>query len=353
MNGSASLLRVPEPKAFLSVARACKALAEARTMLDAKKVKDVAEAMRVWARAQKEGQGAAQDAAEIVLRSERRLGELSAALPKATKEQAGAAGGRGKAGPKAGLALHREALADVGITKQRAAEYERIAAGPEDQCEELISSARAEQKEITTASALRLANGGRVNAKFSSESVEWYTPAKYIEAARHVLGGIDLDPASSRQANETVKATNILTVRDNGLEKPWEGRVWLNPPYALIDGESSAGKWGAKLIEEYRAGRCTAAVLLVNAVTDARWFQPFFDFPICFTYHRIEFYTPSGQPRSPVSGNAFVYFGEHVKDFARAFDEIGRTVMAVRQLDRATSSRSSCATTALASSGRT
>ena len=97
----------------------------------------------------------------------------------------------------------------------------------------------------------------------------------------------------------------------------------------LIDGESSAGKWGAKLIEEYRSGRCTAAVLLVNAVTDAGWFQPLFDFPICFTDHRIEFYTPTGQPRSPVSGNAFVYFGDHVKDFARAFAELGRTMKAV------------------------
>ena len=319
---NAALLRVPEPKAFLSVARACRALAEARTMLDAKKVKDIAEAMRVWARAQREGQGAAQDAAEIVLRSERRLGELARVMPKVAIKGLRSAG-RTVDGAKRGE------LAEIGITKQRAAEWERIAAVPADQFEALISTAREEQKEITTASALRLANGGRVNAKFSSESVEWYTPAKYLEAARHVLGAIDLDPASSREANKIVGATNILTRKDDGLAKPWDGRVWLNPPYALIDGESSAGKWGAKLIEEYRAGRCTAAVLLVNAVTDAGWFQPLFDFPICFTDHRIEFYTPTGQPRSPVSGNAFVYFGDHTKDFARAFAELGRTMKAV------------------------
>lgn len=328
---STALLRVPEPKAFLSVARACKALAEASSLLEVKKIRDVAEAMRVWARAQKDGQGAALQATEIARRAERRYGQLRKRAPeKVTAIEKGRRSAKNvAANPAATIAA---VDAEAGVDPRRAREWEQLADLPEDQFEEALRMAKEEQRESSsTAALLRLANGGRVNAKFSSESVEWYTPSKYIEAARHVLGAIDLDPASSRQANETVKATNILTIRDNGLEKPWDGRVWLNPPYALIDGESSAGKWGAKLIEEYRSGRCSAAVLLVNAVTDAGWFQPLFDFPICFTDHRIEFYTPSGQPRSPVSGNAFVYFGEHVKDFARAFEEIGRTVAAVRQ----------------------
>ena len=36
--------------------------------------------------------------------------------------------------------------------------------------------------------------------------VERYTPAEYIEKARLVLGDIDLDPASSEQAQKTVEA---------------------------------------------------------------------------------------------------------------------------------------------------
>lgn len=317
---STAILRVPEPRFFVSIAKGKEMLEKATTLLDAKRVKDVASAMREWARAQKEGQAAAQDAAEIVLRSERRLGQLSKSLPKAPR------GGSG--GTKSAATAQKKStqLGDLGIDRFRAAEYEKIAAIPEDAFEEVIATARAGQREITTASALRVANGGRVNAKFSSESVEWYTPEKYICAARNALGDIDLDPASSKKANLVVQAKKIFTKRDDALARRWDGRVFLNPPYALIEGESSAGAWAEKLIAEHRAERVVAAVLLVNAVTDAKWFQPLWEFPICFTDHRIEFYTPSGQPRSPVSGNAFVYLGRDRARFIEAFTEFGPTV---------------------------
>jgi len=61
-------------------------------------------------------------------------------------------------------------------------------------------------------------------AKFSGET-EWYTPSAYIDLARQVLGEINLDPASSDQAQETVKAAKYFTRDKDGLKEKWFGRV--------------------------------------------------------------------------------------------------------------------------------
>jgi len=61
---------------------------------------------------------------------------------------------------------------------------------------------------------------------------EWYTPTVYVEAARQVLGEIELDPASSEIAQRVVQAVDYFTIDLDGLKQPWFGKVWLNPPYA-------------------------------------------------------------------------------------------------------------------------
>src|SRR5207247_5573395 len=90
-----------------------------------------------------------------------------------------------------------------------------------------------------------------------SGSDEWYTPSDIIECARRVLGEIDLDPASCPRANRTVKAAHYYSRQQNGLNLPWFGRVWMNPPYG-----GAAESFALKLIAEHQSGHVAAAVAL-------------------------------------------------------------------------------------------
>lgn len=187
----------------------------------------------------------------------------------------------------------------------------------------------------------------------SSESVEWYTPAPYVEAARTVLERIDLDPASCAKANETIKAGQYFTVADDGLSKPWTingspASVFCNPPYGYtggtVNGEWSgrAGRpnqdvWTEYLLKQYRLHNVYSAIWLLTAATDATRFKELFPFLVCLTDHRIKFVGPDGKTVSGnTKGSAFVYlppfdateYGRKWYNdlFARTFSQFGNVV---------------------------
>jgi hypothetical protein len=165
--------------------------------------------------------------------------------------------------------------------------------------------------------------GDAAFAHLQQKSFEWYTPAKYVGAARELMGGIDVDPASSVLANTVVQATIYYDQETNGLDKPWYGRVWLNPPYCRTAHISNQEIWTGRLIAQYEAGITTQAVLLVNASTDTGWFQRLWKYPICFTDHRINFWSFNTQQGGPTHGSAFVYFGSNLDGFISIFSRFG------------------------------
>lgn len=156
----------------------------------------------------------------------------------------------------------------------------------------------------------------------SYDGDEWYTPAKYVELARQVMGGIDLDPASCAHAQQTVQATTYYSKEVDGRFGKWIGRVWLNPPY------SDPSPWTSKLLEEYEAGRVREAVLLVNNATDAGWFQELLQTgtPVCFVAGRMRFERPDRESGPARQGQAFVYLGRNEARFVAVFGELGTVV---------------------------
>lgn len=168
-------------------------------------------------------------------------------------------------------------------------------------------------------------------ACFLEMSTEWYTPAQYIKAARAVMGGIDLDPASCELANRVVKATKYYTKHDDGLAQSWYGRVWLNPPYGRTDSKqkANAGAWIRRLIEHHKTGAIEQAILLVNAWTSRKWFDPLWAYPLCFHRGSLSFYNKAGiGSRNPVS-NIFVYLGPNEQAFIDVFSRFGTIVKRV------------------------
>ena len=165
-----------------------------------------------------------------------------------------------------------------------------------------------------------------------TKSNEWYTPSRYVDAAREVMGGIDLDPASCAEANQTVRATRYYTQEDNGLVQPWYGRIWLNPPFSQ-SGRGSHGLFKSnleifakRLVEEYQAGNVTQAILLAIPSPERAWFHPFWQYPICFADHPVKFYGQKKDPKNSLKhklGTIFVYLGPNEQKFIDIFSQFG------------------------------
>ena len=89
-----------------------------------------------------------------------------------------------------------------------------------------------------------------------STSDECYTPKSLFNQLDIEF---DLDPASCPPELSAVPAKRFYTVEDDGLSLPWEGRVWLNPPY------SKPTPWVHRFIDH------SHGIALLPASRGARW----------------------------------------------------------------------------------
>ena len=110
---------------------------------------------------------------------------------------------------------------------------------------------------------------------------EWLTPPYIIKA----LGAFDLDPcAPITRLFDTAK--RHYTINDDGLSQPWEGRVWLNPPYG-----DQTTRWVQRLSEHGNG------VALIFARTETSTFFPWVwerASAVLFLRGRVKFYNVDG-----------------------------------------------------------
>jgi len=125
-------------------------------------------------------------------------------------------------------------------------------------------------------------------------SDEWFTPCRIVQP----LGIFDLDPAAGPMNHAT---RNFRAVHgEDGLALPWEGRVWLNPPY------SNVHLWLEKMAAHGNG------IALVNARPETQWFQKTAAgaTALLFLKGRIKFLRPDSEPTNPTVGSVLVAWGE-------------------------------------------
>lgn len=125
------------------------------------------------------------------------------------------------------------------------------------------------------------------------KSDDWITPQHVIEGLGEPF---DLDPCMS-VTQPWPTASKGYTVTEDGLEKEWDGEVWLNPPY------SNAKPWISKL-----ANHNNGIALIFARTETVLWFEHIWpkSIAILFLRGRLFFCRPDGKRAvSPNgSGNA-------------------------------------------------
>jgi len=116
----------------------------------------------------------------------------------------------------------------------------------------------------------------------SSKDMDWETPQSFVDALPFEF---TLDACATAG---NAKASQWITPEEDALQLPWEGVVWMNPPYGR-----QVGRWIEKALKETLEHHAVVVVLVPNR-TETRWFDIIWAHAavICFLGTRIKFLHP-------------------------------------------------------------
>jgi DNA N-6-adenine-methyltransferase (Dam) len=169
----------------------------------------------------------------------------------------------------------------------------------------------------TTRSASPCSKSGRFELTIGSHqraigrSQSWISPRHIVDA----VGPFDLDPCAASPRPWACAAENWSA---DGLERPWHGCTYLNPPFDRRE----VGRWISKLADHGNG------IALLHVRTETAWFQPIWEQAsgILFLADRLFFHYPDGRRAEANSGAppCLVSFGAECRERLRRSGLRGR-----------------------------
>jgi hypothetical protein len=228
------------PREIQLLERAAAFLAEIQGMDEVRKIRDKAEALRLYHRKIDKASRATIVAAEIKVRAERRMGELLAKMPKAKNQH----------GCRLQRATGTQTLADLGIEKTESHRCQAIAAIPQKEFEEVIDKAK-KSGQAPTSNELKLKGRSalvlKLVAAIEEEGLPKTDEEKRAFFAKH--GGSNGSLQSAKVHLGLAKPPRVKTLKErdqkayrgailgsgNGNGNGHRGGVIVNPPVADDD----------------------------------------------------------------------------------------------------------------------
>jgi hypothetical protein len=166
----------------------------------------------------------------------------------------------------------------------------------------------------------------------NSQSQDWGTPKKYVEAVRKFFGGaIDLDPCSNPYSIVHAGVEYVLPEHD-GLRQSWNyKRIYINPPYGADRARGTTIKhWLRRCAEAHRRFGSEVLALVPVATNTSHWKEYVWGAAagVCFLYDTRLRFLVNGRDvgkGAPMSC-AMVYWGDKYDRFLEIFIEFGGVV---------------------------
>jgi hypothetical protein len=166
----------------------------------------------------------------------------------------------------------------------------------------------------------------------NSQSVDWCTPPKYVNAVKKVFGSrISLDPCSNEWSIVHAETEYCLPEKD-GLKESWNyPTIYVNPPYGSDKERGTKIKhWLYKCAQAHKDYGSEVLALVPVATNTSHWKDYVWGraTAVCFLYDtRLRFLVDGkDEGKGAPMSCAMIYWNKAIDTFLKVFDEYGAVV---------------------------